>query len=123
MTATIDEMRRSLARFAKMLEELAARRDYDRSAESDSGPGSDVFDYGNRMHRLAVQEHFERLKINEKRQGWFLNRGLIGVRLRDLAAHIEAENDEYVKRWGAVKPFRVARRDGARSNWDGEGRR
>lgn len=119
-----DEVRRSLARLHELMDEIGALVIKMGGAPSEggpreaTGPGAERFDYSNRMHRLAVHEHFDRLEINEKRQGWFLNRGLIGVRLSDLADIIERENAEFLRRY-PPKPFRVGRGDGSKSNWDG----
>ncbi len=100
------------------LEALLGGRQAPAPAAPRSGPGGDRFNYADRLHRMTVEELFKKHDINDKRQGWFLNRRLTGVRLGDVAGIIEEENAEYLRKY-PPRPFRVGKRDGTKSNWDG----
>lgn len=55
----------------------------------------EYFDPENPTHLAEVNKLFDRYQLNERRRGWFMNRGLQGVRMFDLADVVDRETKAY----------------------------
>jgi hypothetical protein len=53
------------------------------------------FDPTNPTHLAEVNKLFAQYQLNDRRRSWFLNRGLQGVRMFDLADVVDRETKKY----------------------------
>ena len=79
----------------------------------------EAFDPNNQTHFRIAHQVFDHLDIrSDKARSYKLHVLLPGKRVGDLRRIVEDDEADY-RQEGARQPFRVAKGDGRKSNWDG----